>query len=445
MPPAVPPRARPSGQPTRRLPRPHLAAVLLVLLLPVAIGGGCSPKPTPTAAPQPASPDAGPFRLATVESRRLDRAIEVTGSLLPIDQTPVSLQVAGRLDAITVDLGSVVRQGDPLARIDASDYELKLRQAKAALGQARARVGLPLDGEDDAVDLERSSAVTQARAVLDEALANRDRIDALSRQGILSTSELETASATYKVAQSRHADALEEARIRVAQLQQRRAEFEIARQQLAHTVIRAPFDGAVQERRANVGEYLSVGDPVVLVVRVDPLRLRVEVSERDAVRVKVGQVVHVTIEGDPQTYHGEVKRLSPAIASGSRTLIVEADVPSLGRLRPGSFARARLITQPDTEALVVPPEAVVTFAGIEKVFTVSAGQAAERRIVTGDRGPGWVEIASGLAAGETVVLAPGSLQAGQTVRAATATAVAATNAPVPVPVPIPPASPASRS
>lgn len=361
----------------------------------------------------------------------------MTGSLLPLDQTPVSVQVAGRLHTIAVDLGSFVREGDLVARVDGADYELKVKQAEAALGQARARVGLPLEGDDDRVDAENSSAVKEARAVLDEAKANRDRIQALSKQGILSTSELETAAATFKVSQSRYEEALEEARIRMAQLQQRRAEFEIARKQLADTYLVAPFDGAIQERRANVGEYLAVGAPVVVMVRTDPLRLRVEVSERDASRVRTGQVVRVSVEGQASEASGVVRRLSPAIVQGSRTLVVEADVPAENRLRAGSFARARIVAAAEETALTIPPEAVVTFAGLEKVFAVVEGKAVERRVATGDRGPGWVEVVTGLKAGERVVLSPGGLQTGQVVNESPASASdsgsTGTNATVPAP------------
>lgn len=390
---------------------------------------GARARGTPDAPGAPTG--GGAFRIAQVESRRLERTIDATGSLLPIDLTPVALKVAGRIERIDVDLGSRVKAGDVIARLELEDFELRVRQAAAALGQARARVGLPLDGDDDHVELERSSAVTQARAVLDEAAANRERILALSRQGILSDSELETANASFKIAQSRYAEALEEARIRAGQLQQRRAEYEIARRQLADAEIRAPFDGAVQERRASIGEYLPVGSPVVVLVRVDPLRLRVEVSERDAHRVQVGLPVRVTVEGDPETYLGEIRRLSPAITSGSRTLVVEADVPSGGRLRPGAFARAQVITQADFEAPVVPSEAILSFAGIEKVFVVRDGKAAERRIATGDRGSNWVEVVTGLAPGEPVVLAPGNLQTGQPVTPAPASPAAPAPAPAP--------------
>lgn len=367
--------------------------------------------------------EGGSFRLAKAEARRIERAIVTSGSLLPLDQTPVAVKVPGRLGSIAVDLGSRIREGDLVARVDPVDYELRLKQSEAALGQARARVGLPLEGEDDRVAVEDSPSVKEARAVLDEARANRDRILALQKQGILSASELETASATFKVAVSRHDEALEEARIRVAQLQQKRAEFEMARQQLSDTYIVAPFDGAVQERRASVGEYLAVGAPVVVLVRTEPLRLRVEVSERDAVRVRTGQPVRVSVEGDTNLYSGEVRRLSPAIVQGSRTLVVEADVPSQGVLRPGSFARVQIVTVPEIEAVTVPTESVVMFAGIEKVFTVADGIASEKRITTGDRGQGWIEVLAGLRPGETVVLAPGGLQAGQRVTPATGVAL----------------------
>ena len=384
--------------------------------LALLLGSGCSKAPE-SASSRPASvpTEGGSFEVARVERRQVERRITTTGSLLPLDRTPVSVKVAGRLSTIAVDLGSFVRQGELIAQVEDADYVLRVKQAEAALWQARAQAGLPLEGDEDRGDLEASSAVTEAKAVLDEARANRDRIQALTEQGILSASELETASATYKVSSSRYEEALEQARTRVAQVQQRRAEYRIAAKQQADTRILAPYDGAVQERLASLGEYLAVGSPVVTFVRTDPLRLRVEVSEREAPRVRIGQPVRVTLERDTNVYSGEVKRLSPAIVEGSRTLVVEADVPSQGRLRPGSFARAEIVTTGEVPALTVPPEALSTFAGVEKVFVVEDGLAVEKRVTTGDRGPGWVEVVAGLADGETTVLSPGSLQTGQKV------------------------------
>ena len=350
-----------------------------------------------------------------VTPQRLERSVLVAGSLMAQDQSPLSVKVPGRVRTITVDLGSVVRAGDLIAEVEPQDYELGLSQARAALAQARARVGLPLDGEDDQVDVEKTSTVKQARAVLEEKRKDRDRVLALSEQGIASESEKESAQSAFEVTVNKYEDALEEARNRLAMLAQRRAEFDIARKQLADTRIVAPFDGAVQERRANVGEYLTAGTSVVTLVRMDPLRLRVEVPEREAGRVHPGQVVRVSVEGDTNVHSGVVKRLSPAITAQSRMLVVEADVPADGSLRPGAFARAEIVTEGGTPALTIPPNSLVTFAGIEKAFVVQDGKAIERFITTGDRTTNQVEVLSGLNVGERVIIDPGGLQSGRAV------------------------------
>ncbi len=132
--------------------------------------------------------------------------------------------------------------------------------------------------------------------------------------------------------------------------------------------------------------------------------------------MRVGQPVRVTVEGDPSMYEGRVARLSPAIDEASRTLLVEAEVPNeQGRLRPGAFARAEIVTDTDRRAVFVPASAVVTFAGIEKVITVRDGRAVEARVRTGRRDGNRVEVVEGLAAGTPVVLEPGNLVGGQPV------------------------------
>jgi RND family efflux transporter MFP subunit len=333
------------------------------------------------------------------------------------DQSPLSVKVPGRVRTITVDLGSLVRAGDLVAEVDAQDYELGLAQARAALGQARAKVGLPLEGDDDQVEVEKTSTVKQARAVLEEKRKDRNRIITLSEQGIASQSEQEVAQSAFEVAANKYEDAIEEARNRLAILAQRRVEYDIARKQLSDTRVVAPFEGAVQERRANLGEYLQAGAPVVTLVRMDPLRLRLEVPERDAGRVRQGQAVRVFVEGDTNAHTGVVKRLSPAITAQSRMLVVEADVHSDGVLRPGAFARAEIVTASDTPALTVPVGSLVTFAGIEKVLVAENGAVKEKFITTGDRASNQIEVTSGLKAGELVLVNPGGLRAGRAVTA----------------------------
>lgn len=356
----------------------------------------------------------------------LELTVPATGTLLAWEQTTLSVKVAGRLKTLAVDLGSVVRPGEVLAEVEPRDYELRVQQAEAALAQARAALGLPLEGAEDRVALEDTSPVRQARAVLEEAAKNRERVERLARQGISSTAERDTVEAAYQVAQSRYAAALDDARTRLAALAQRRAELELARQQLADTRVRAPFAGVVQARAAHLGEFLPAGAPVVRLVQTSPLRLRLEVPERQAVSLRVGQTVRFTLEGSPVVHHTTLTRLSPALNDASRVLVAEADVPNPdGALRAGAFARAAVVVSTNTPGLTVPAEALVVFAGLEKVVLVREGRALERTVTTGRRGPGWVEIVAGLEPDTPVVLAPGNLQTGQPVRVVEATAATA--------------------
>ena len=327
----------------------------------------------------------------------------------------MSVKIGGRLKTLSVDIGSVVKRGDVIAQVEPRDYELRLQQASAALSQARATVGLPLEGTDDQFDPEKTSSVKEAKAILNEAARNRDRVLKLSQQGVLSTSDLDTVEAAYTVALNRYEAAGEEARTRQAVLAQRRAEFDLSKQQLNDTSLRSPFDGAIQSRLANVGEFLPAGSPVVKLVKTDPLRLRLEVSERDAASVQLNQRVRLTAEGDTNIYTGTLTRVSPAIDEQTRMLVVEADVRNDGSLRPGLFSRAKIVTRENEEGIAVPEQALIVFAGIEKVVVVQEGKALEKMISTGRRGPGWLEIVTGLKAGERVVIAPGNLRTGEPV------------------------------
>jgi RND family efflux transporter MFP subunit len=356
-----------------------------------------------------------PVHVARAGVRPMVRAIAVTGTLAAQEKSTLSAKVAGHLQSLPVDLGSVVRQGDLLAQVEATDYELGVHQAAAALAQARTALGLRPEGEDDRIEIEQVSAVKQAKAVLHEATRNQTRVTSLSQSGIASQSELDTVEAAYQVALSRYDTALEEARTRTASVAQKRAEYELARKRLADASVRAPFDGAVQSRSAQLGEYVAAGTPILELVKTDPLRLRLQVPERECTLVRTGQVVQLFVEGDTNAYAGRIARLSPALDEQSRMLLVEADVPARGSLRPGLFARANLIIDEHQEGLCVPANALITFAGIEKVVVAQAGKALEKVVVTGRRGSDWVEIISGINPGEQLILDPGGLRTGQAV------------------------------
>jgi multidrug efflux pump subunit AcrA (membrane-fusion protein) len=250
-------------------------------------------------------------RVTSVIAKPLERSMVALGSLAAFDLATVSAKVPGRLRSITVDLGSVVQQGQLIAQIDPQDYQLRVQQAEAALAQARARLGLPSGRNSDRLEPAQTSIVRQARALLEEAKTNRERQVALFDQGIVARSQLDSADASYKVALSRYEDAIEEVRNREALVAQRRSELALARQQLDDSAIYAPFDGAIQEKRASIGEYLGAGAPIATVVRMNPLRLRAEVPEREAPQIRVGQSVRVTTEGDPNVYLGAHRPFEP--------------------------------------------------------------------------------------------------------------------------------------
>src|SRR5213080_5580311 len=393
------------------------AKVLCLLLLLTAILSACkSDYPSSGRAASPDSKSAArQVKTARVIEMPVGEAVTVNGTLAAYDHTTVSVKVPGRLQTISVDLGSVVHKGQAIAHLEQEDYKLRVEQVEAALAQARARLGLSPDGVDDRVTSEETGTVRQAKAVLDDAKLKRDRASKLVQQGVTPRAEFESVDAEYKVALSRYQDALEEIRNRQGVLAQRRSEVALAKQQLADTAVYAPMEGVVQEKKASVGEYLAAGAPVVDVVRIDPLRLRVEVPERESHNVRNGQSVRVTVEGDSESYLGYIKRLSPTISEQNRVLAVEADVRNNGRLRPGAFVKAEIVTNQTNTAVTVPPSALVTFAGIDKVIIVENGKALEKTVTVGRRGSDWIEIKAGVNVGQTVVVDPGNLQSGQPV------------------------------
>ena len=390
----------------------HGQSALPILLL-ATLACSCSKAPDSQRPGNAGNAAARPVRVTVVESLPMERVVLATGSLLAQEQATLSIKVPGRLHTVAVDLGSVVKKGDLLAQVDPKDYELRVKQSAAALAQARAALGLPLDGTSDTVEIEKTSLVKEAHAVLDEAARKRERLGELSKTGIAAPSELDTAVALHLVALNKYEAALDEARTRLAALAQRRAELAIADKQFEDTSLRAPFDGAIQQRVAGLGEFLPAGTPVVTLVRTDPLRLRVEVTEREAAGVRAGQVVRLRVEGETNAVRGVLARVSPAIVEQSRMLIAEADVPNDGSLRPGLFVRAEIVTRERDAGLAIPAGALIVFAGIEKVVLARDGKAAERTVITGRRGPGWIEIVSGLKTGEVVVIDPGNLRTGQ--------------------------------
>ena len=265
-------------------------------------------------------------RLIPVENGTLPRTVSVAGTLAADEEVITSFKVPGRISGTMVDLGSKVSRNQVIARLDPTDFNLRIEQAEAALRQMRARLGLSPEGTDDRIDPEKTAPVKEARAVLEEARLNRNRAAKLHEKNYISRMDYDSAISRLLVAESRYQASVEEVRDRQALLAQRKSELALSRQQLADATLYSPIDGAVKERKTSVGEFLAAGSPVAVLVKSNPLRLKVSVPERDAGAIRVGQKTRVRIEGDPVEHTGRVVRLSPVFEKQNRTLTVEAEV-----------------------------------------------------------------------------------------------------------------------
>lgn len=312
-------------------------------------------------------------RVAHAEARSMERVIYVVGTLAPQNEAIIAAQVAGQLEKNLVDLGDEVKAGQEIALIDTTSYEALAAASAANLARAKASAA--------------------------NAVQNLKRIEDLQREKIASASDLDAAVA--------------EAARTQAEVKAAEANNAVARLNLERSRVKAPFDGTVAARIASPGDYLAVGAPIVRLVQTDPLRLQLEVPERESLAIRLGQSVRITVEGDTNIYRGQLSRIAPAIRSSSRMLPVEADVPNPGGLRAGLFARAAIIVSDRDPVISIPADALITFAGLEKVVLIDDGKAAERNVTTGRRDSGWVEIVSGLNAGDAVVLDPAGIRTGQ--------------------------------
>lgn len=346
------------------------------------------------------------------------RAVVVAhGSLAADEVLDLSFQHAGELAEVRVDLGTRVKAGELLARLDTSNFELAVRVADAAVRQSRVRLGLPADGENDDVIAADTPAVRQAQATLTEARTNLGRVQELLEQSLVAEAALDAARAVHDVAEGRLQQAFNDVRDHQATLAQRRVETELARRRLIESSLAAPFDGVVAMRYLAAPEYVRPGDRVLTLLRTQPLRLRLRIPEREASRLVLGQSVQFAADGAPGEHVGKLVRLSPEIDLATRTLLVEADVDNQAdALRPGLFARATVEVGAPQPCVTVPPAALVTFAGVEKVFAVRDGRAVERPVKGGRRTEDAVEIVEGLAATDLVVATPGDLVHGQPVK-----------------------------
>jgi RND family efflux transporter MFP subunit len=251
---------------------------------------------------------------------------------------------------------------------------------------------------------ENSPVVRQERALLDQAKLDLERSKSLRRQGATTQEEIDQREAAYRVAEARYRAALNAVAEKLALIEVRRSELELAKNALAESTVVAPFDGLIEQRSTAAGAYISAGDPVVSMVRTDTVRFLGAVPEKQAHRIRTGQQVLINLEYSDQPIVAQISRLRPQIDSSSRALMFEADVENADlSLRPGAFASASVVVDPKAEAVVVPETAITQFAGVEKVWRVVDGEAKEVAIRTGARRDGQVVVFSGIGAGDSII------------------------------------------
>ena len=360
-------------------------------------------------------PVAVPVTTAAAIKRELPRFFEATGSLAGDQQTDVAPQTSGKVVAVGVDIGSAVRRGQMLVRLD--DAELKLRvdqavaqvgQAKASVRQAEEKIGLR---SGQAFDPNRVAEVASAKVQLDLAEKNLRRAEKLIESGDVSRSFYDEARARRDQLKEQYDVALAQARQNYAAVEVARtnvanaeAALGLARKNLSYAVIPAPIDGFVSERTADLGEYVSPQQKVATIVRTNPLRIRIDIPEQAIPEVRVGQSVSVTTSAWPdQNFSGRVARIAPNVSATSRTMTVEAEIENNGgALKPGQFATVRILQERAEPAVLVPARAVLTEAGVSRVYVIKDGRAEQRLVQTGQTEGDLIEIKSGIAADEQV-------------------------------------------
>lgn len=371
-----------------------LAAFLLVAAT------GCRGTASEAKAP-PGSTIAIPVGTFTAIERPLARFIQVTGTLAAQDQADVAAEIQGRVVATPVERGTRVAEGSDLIRIAATEAEAQAAEAQANAAQLEERLGLTGGGE---FSLDRVPEVANARANLTLAQGDFERAKMLLEKKLLSQAEFDKANAQAEVARRQYDIARNGSMQQFQALAAARARVSLARKALADTVVRAPFGGVVGERLVSVGDYVTRGMKVASVLRINPLRLQLTVPQQYSVEVGVGRNVSLEVDTAPgKTFTGEVRYVSPALQTDSRTMIVEAVVPNNdGLLKPGSFATAQIEQQSKKPGILVPSSAVRTLSGTSRVFVVDTDRAEERLVTLGQPVDNLIEITSGLKMGERV-------------------------------------------
>jgi len=374
-----------------------LGLISFVLLL---FGAGCNRQPAVQA-----KQDSGPIRVkaSRVVARQLQRDVESVGTLYPYEEVTISSEIEGRVEQVDADLGDHVNQGQVLVRLSEEEQRYLLAQNEAQLRQSLERLGLRSE-QEKVKNIQDTPDVRRAQADLFDAEQRYRRVRDLVAQGIGSRQDLDQAQARFQALQAAYDNTLYQTRDLIQEVERFKAVVALQRKKLRDTSIRAPFAAFVKERQVNVGQYVRPNTPVFILVKTDPIRLRIEVPERMAPWLKNGQVADVSVEAfQDRKFQGKIWRISPTVEQTKRTFVVEALIANAdGALKPGSYAKARVRTDKFDTIKLIPVRAVNYVFGSNKAYVIVDNVIEAREVKIGDRFGEDIEIVDGLSVGEQV-------------------------------------------
>jgi multidrug efflux pump subunit AcrA (membrane-fusion protein) len=404
----------PNGTPTTvrsRWERRYTVAVVALGLLAVP---ACAPKATTSekADLQPIAVTVSP-----VKTMPLRRTVTGVGTLYPSEDVMLAPKIDGRVLRVLKNEGEYAFPGEVLLELDPTDARLAVGQALPALQAELKKLKLDSLPESDAVfaaHLPNIDSIAQARANLELAEKELARIEEEVKRGVGSVQVLDSARTKLKVARTSLDLAETEARVTLAHARRLKAALDDAEERLHETQLRAPVPddwaawSAVLGPAANPIRYSVAARMVHKGASISPMRvnnafrlvtdhvlkLRVAVPERYSPDVHVGQAVDVRVEAYPDVvFPGTVKHIFPTVDPENRTFVTEVEVPNCCRkLKAGGFANAEVLVRTDAAVLTVPAEAVVTFAGVTKVYIVVGNTAKAIEVEVGTREKTWVEV-----------------------------------------------------
>ena len=352
-----------------------------------------------------------------IERRAVQRFVESVGTLHGFEEVTLSSKQEGRVLKIYHDLSSVVQPGERLLELDPTDAKLAYDQAERSVQTELAKWGfLKVPAESD--DLRILPSVVSARLRFELAQSRLQRIMQLKSSNSISAEDFEQAKSDALVLESDWQNQLLMANSAAATARLRNAELAIANQRLRDIVICAPTPTmatatanqyySITERMVSEGTLVRPGTEVFKIVLGRTLKLKLAVPEAYSGDVIVGQSVEVLTGSILKPTIGTIARISPAIDRSTRTLIVEVDVPNQdGLLKPGGFAKGRILIGIDENATTIPLTGLYSFAGIHKVFVVQDGIAREFKVTLGEQTSVWVEIATPQLPNDSIVVTSG--------------------------------------